>query len=101
MGTRTEKKKTNTTTNGSLKSLTVFVKVLFDVLTFQKLLPSVEPVSWETRPAVVGGWMVDLEEKKQEQKGLEIEIKLLFKPRWEGKTVEEAWWDQTAMRLDI
>lgn len=49
-----------------------------------------------------GGWVDGgFRRKKQEQKGLEIEIKLLFKPRWEGKTVEEAWWDQTAMRLDI
>ena len=101
MGMQTKKKNPNTTTNSSLKSLTVFVQVLFDVLTFQKLLLSMEPVSWETCPAVVGGWMVDLEEKNQEQKGLEIEIKLLSKPRWEGKTVEQVWWDQTVTRLDF
>lgn len=39
------KKNPNTTTNGSLKSLTVFVKVPFDVLIFQKLLLSMEAVS--------------------------------------------------------
>lgn len=44
MGMQTEKNP-NTTTNASLKSLTVFVKVLFDVLTFKKLLLTVEPVS--------------------------------------------------------
>lgn len=68
------KKNPNTTTNGSLKSLTVFVKVLFDVLTFQKLLLSVEPVSWETCPAVVGGWMVDLEEKNKNKKVLKLKL---------------------------
>lgn len=40
-----DQKNPNTTTNGSLKSLTVFVKVPFDVLTFQKLLQSMEAVS--------------------------------------------------------
>lgn len=49
-----------------------------------------------------GGWVDGgFGREKQEQKGLEIEIKLLLKPRWEGKTVEEVWWDQTVMRLDI
>lgn len=68
------KKNPNTTTNASLKSLTVFVKVLFDVLTLKKLLLTVEPVSWETCPAVVGGWIVDLEEKNKNKKVLKLKL---------------------------
>lgn len=37
----------------------------------------------------------------EENNQTKIEIKLLFKPRWEGKIVEEVQWDQTVMRLDI
>lgn len=62
-----------------------------------------EAVSWETRPAVVGGWRGGGfgrgEEKEQE--GLEIEIKLHLKRKWEGTIVEEVWWDQTVTRIGI